>query len=181
MNCGQDQLFCYQCSYDRTTGNPLVEQTDEYFFRDVVSVATKSDTQQIQINAGLKGKEEVVKLTASESFVLTTSGGTAFEVFLFDPALLKLKSTKRGKWSRTEAENAIQTIRTMLRDKKRSPAPPPVQASLIPQPTPIARGSNPGPAGDSGTKLKKLKQLLDDGLIDQEEFKAQKQRLLDSL
>ena len=28
MHSGQHQLFCYQCSYDRTTGNRLAERTD---------------------------------------------------------------------------------------------------------------------------------------------------------
>lgn len=178
LNFGQDQLLCYQCSYDRTTGNPLAESTDEYFYRDVVSVSTKSETMQIQFSTGLKGKQESVQLKTAESFVLTTSGGTAIHVFLKDEALLQLKATKGGQLPSTHSEKTIQSIRRMLRDKKgsgASSAPPPAPAM------PVTRDNSPSSGGDQSAKLQKLKKMLDDGLIDQEEFQAEKKKVLASL
>lgn len=174
LNFGQDQLVCYQCSYDRTTGNVLAESTDEYFYRDVVSVSTKSETMAVSFSTGLKGKQESVQLKTAESFVLTTSGGTAIRVFLRDEALLQLKATRGGQLKSTDAEKTIQSIRRMLRDKKGSG---PTQ-SAPPAMPPAMPASNPTSGGD---KLQKLKKLLDDGLITPEEFQAEKQKVLGSL
>ena len=182
MNIGQDQLFCYQCCYDRTTGNSLIEETDEYFYRDVVSVATKNMTRQATIRAGRKGKEEIVVLTNSENFQLTTSGGTAFSVFLYDRALLELRATRGGQLPRSAANKAIQAIRSMLRDKKGSGSSPSVPMPSMPQLVPASLVNNSGNGEDATrTKLTKLKRLLDDGLITQEDFQAQKRSLLENM
>ena len=118
LNFGQNQLCSYQCAYDRFTGKRLQETTDEYFYKDVVSVSTKTDTTLRHINVvGKKGTEPVV-LKESEMFRLTTSGGTSVEVFIQDQALLKLNSTRGGQLPTSQAENAVMTVRRMLRDKK---------------------------------------------------------------
>lgn len=114
LNFGQHQLVGYQASYDRFTGNALQESTDEYFYKDVVSVSTKTDTTSRDVAVG---KEQVrIQLKSSEMFRLTTSGGTSIEVFLKDEALLQ--ATKGGSFSTTQAEQAVQSVRRMLRDKK---------------------------------------------------------------
>ena len=117
INLGEHQLVSYQSSYDRFTGNSLQEETDEYFYKDVVSVATKTDTTSRDV---MVGKEEVcVQLKNSEMFRLTTSGGTSIEVFLRDEALLKeVKQAKGGSLPTTQAEQAVKSVRRMLRDKK---------------------------------------------------------------
>ena len=117
INMGEHQLVSYQSSYDRFTGNALQEETDEYFYKDIVSVATKTDTTSRDVTVG---KEQVrVQLKNSEMFRLTTSGGTTIEVFLRDPALLQeVKQARGGNLPTTQAEKAVKSVRRMLRDKK---------------------------------------------------------------
>jgi hypothetical protein len=117
LNFGQNQLLGYQCAYDRFTGNCLQETTDEYFYKDVVSVSTKTDTTSKDVVVGKKQVERV-QLKNSEMFRLTTSGGTSIEVFIKDEGLLGLKSAKGGQLPTSQAEKAVATVRRMLRDKK---------------------------------------------------------------
>lgn len=107
----QNQLLGYSCVLDRTSGKALNESTDEYFYRDVVSVATKTESKTKNI-AGLG----TVQMNAAESFTLTTSGGTSLSVLLRDAELIKRMGG--GEIPTTRAEKAIQTVRKMLRDKK---------------------------------------------------------------
>lgn len=172
-------MFCYQCCYDRIKGEALLEDTDEYFYRDVVSVATKTNTKQFDVDVTLKGNKEKVTLRTSETFVLTTSGGTAFSVFLQDPALLNLKLTKDGQLDTSQAEKAIQAIRKMLREKKSGGAS--VASAPAPAPLPPAHVRNPRSGDDHTAKLRKLKELLTEGLIDQAEFDAEKKKILAGL
>ena len=108
----QNQLVGYTCTLDRTTGNTLNENTDEYFYRDVVSVATKTESKTVQI----QGISSSVQMNAAESFTLTTSGGTSLSVVLRDPTLIEKMGG--GEIPNTRAEKAIQTVRKMLREKK---------------------------------------------------------------
>jgi len=117
LNFGANQLVSYQCAYDRFTGNCLQETTDEYFYKDVVSVSTKTDTTSKDVTVGKK-KVERIQLKNSEMFRLTTSGGTSVEVFIQDEGLLGLKSAKGGRMPTSQAEKAVATVRRMLRDKK---------------------------------------------------------------
>ena len=108
----QNQLVAYSCAYDSTTGKPLNESTEEYFYRDVVAVSTK--TTSVGLNLG---KElGMVQATAAEEFTLTTSGGTSISVVLKDASLVQKMGG--GDLPTTRAENAVQSIRRMLRDKK---------------------------------------------------------------
>jgi hypothetical protein len=111
----ENQLLSYSCALDRTTGNALNESTDEYFYRDVVSVATKTESKTVNI-PGIKGP---VQMQAAETFTLTTSGGTSLSVLLRDPTLVNKMGG--GEIPTTRAEKAIQSVRTMLRGKKGTP------------------------------------------------------------
>ena len=86
--------------------------------------------------------------------------------------ILKLKSAKGGKLPKTESEKAIQAVRAMVRDKKSTSA----QTAALSQ-----TASNPSAGGDQASKIQKLKKLLDDGLITQEEFQAEKTKALANL
>ncbi len=100
INFTPHQLVAYQCAVDLTTGNALSESTDEYFYRDVVSVATQSKTMTWD-KASLAAKAlsatplaslmvgGKLQFNAAETFVLTTSGGTSIEVLLRDPKLIE--------------------------------------------------------------------------------------------
>ena len=123
LNFTQNQLIIYSSVLDLTTGNALNESTEEYFYRDVVSVSTKtkSMTKQLSgtgaVKGGLKGP---LQLNAAETFELTTSGGTSVEIVLRDPTLIEKMGG--GDIPTTRAEKAIQTVRKMLREKKGAPA-----------------------------------------------------------
>ena len=117
INFTQNQLLAYSCVYDFTTGKALNESTDEYFYKDVVSVATKSESRSVTFKSGQSTK--TIQLDAAETFVLTTSGGTSISVLLSDPKLIEqMVGKKGGEIPTTRAEKAIQTIRKMLREKK---------------------------------------------------------------
>ncbi len=107
----QNQIISYQCCLDLTTGNYLNESTDEYFYKDVVSVATKTESKSISSE-----KFGTIQLNAAETFALTTAGGTSIEVILKDPKLIDMMGG--GDIPTTEAERAIQVVRKMLREKK---------------------------------------------------------------
>jgi hypothetical protein len=117
INFGADQLLCYQCCYDRTSGAFLMETTEEYFYQDVVSVATASDSTVKEIEVG--ANKEKVQSKSRETFRLTTSGGTSITVVLRDDGLIQMNDLKGGNMPTTQAEKAIQSVRRMLRDKKR--------------------------------------------------------------
>lgn len=113
INFTQNQLLVYRCALDLISGNPVNEATDEYFYRDVVSVQTSSET----VSVSLPGKQfQGLQLNAAETFKLTTSGGTSVSMALRDPSLIQKMGG--GEIPTTTAERAIQTIRKMLREKK---------------------------------------------------------------
>jgi len=111
VNFTQHQLIAYNCVFDLLTGATLNESTDEYFYKDVVSVSTKTESRTVNIKS--IGK---IQLNSLETFTLTTSGGTSLSVYLSDPRLAaKLGG---GEFSKSRAEKAIQVIRNVLREKK---------------------------------------------------------------
>jgi len=127
INFTPHQLVAYQCALDLTTGNPLSESTDEYFYRDVVSVSTQSKTQtwdKAEIGANALSLRQLaplmtagkLQLNAAETFFLTTSGGTSIQVVLRDPKLIE--SVGGGSIPTDMADKAVQTVRKMLREKK---------------------------------------------------------------
>lgn len=88
-----NEVHCYTYSYS-TTEEKKTESTDVYFYKDIVSVSTASDT--------IKYPEET-KETEYEYFKLTTTGGTALSVTLRD---------KDG------AQESINNMRKLLKQKK---------------------------------------------------------------
>lgn len=110
VNFGKDHMFIYRCVLNFMTGAVMGERTDEYFYKDVVSVATS----QIKYEFTFANRKYI--LPNAEAFSLTTSGATSVEVILRDPTLLNLLGG--GILPTERAENAVQVIRTILRDKK---------------------------------------------------------------
>jgi hypothetical protein len=111
INFAQNQLLAYACVFDFTTGNTLNESTDEYFYKDVVSVSTKSESKLVRIP-----RKGTIHLNAAETFTLTTTGGTSASVLLRDPKLIEKMGG--GEIPTTRAEKAILAMRKMLREKK---------------------------------------------------------------
>jgi len=123
----QHQLVGYQCALDLYTGHPLSESSDEYFYRDIVAVTTKTESETFnltkkEIKAFKKTfleklvKNDTLHFKMAEKFVLTTSGGTALEVVLSDPNLEELAGG--GTLPTDRADAAIRSVRKMLREKK---------------------------------------------------------------
>lgn len=112
LNFTENQIIVYKCFLDLSTGNSLNESTDEYFYKDVVSVSTKSESKTINLGVKLG----TFQTNEAEMFSLTTSGGTSISVLLRDRSLItKLGG---GEMPTNKAEQAIQVVRKMLRDKK---------------------------------------------------------------
>jgi hypothetical protein len=102
----ENQLVTYNSAIDIMTGNSLNETTDEYFYKDVVSVSTETSSATF---IDPKNKNSVQQLHTAEFFKLTTSGGTSIKVFIKDPKLIEMmgNSALPG----TDAEKAVQSIR----------------------------------------------------------------------
>lgn len=105
LNFTQHQLVAYECVVDVTTGNTVNEKTDEYFYKDVVSVSTSTEDGQIGD----------MKISSGEYFKLTTSGGTSIRVFLSAP---EVAAKFHGQMPSNDSERCIQMVRKMLREKK---------------------------------------------------------------
>lgn len=112
LNFTQNQLLIYRCVFNFTTGKISDEKTEEYFYKDVVSISTRVERGE-KINTKKFG---VIKLNAAKMLTLNTSGSTSFAVLLYDPMLVK--KLGGGKIPTIQAERAIQVVRKMLRDKK---------------------------------------------------------------
>lgn len=99
------------------SGKNLNTNTDEYFYKDVVSISTKTIFRTYKIEDKKLAKElggKNIELNEAETFSLTTSGGTSVEIILRDPKLTKLM----GEIPTIQSEKTIQSVRKMLRDKK---------------------------------------------------------------
>jgi hypothetical protein len=128
INFAEHQLVLYQCALDLTTGKPLNECVGEYFYQDVVSVATESrsltltaaelDQRVMARWPGIKSAmvDGCLQLNRAEVFVLTTSGATSVRVVLRDPVLIASLGT--DSLATEPADPAVQAVRQMLREKK---------------------------------------------------------------
>lgn len=135
VNFTQKQLLIYNCVYDFIDGKLLNESTDEYFFKDVVSVSTKLESMSITIPESvyklldlhswelgnfLRGRAtsgtNTIQLNNVETFTLTTTGGTSISIVLRDPDLTKIMGG--GEIPTTRAEKAVQVIRKMILEYK---------------------------------------------------------------
>jgi hypothetical protein len=129
INFTQHQLVIYQCALDLTTGKALNEAVDEYFYQDIVSVTTQSQSwtftkedlghPMLARCPGIKKSLDAdgkLQLNSAETFVLTTSGATSVRVVLKDPILIE--SLGGGEIPTERADQAVQAVRKMLRDRK---------------------------------------------------------------
>lgn len=90
-----NEVHCFTYKFG-TAKNEKSEQTDVYFYRDVVSVSTKSE-----------GVTYDKKQYDYQTFVLTTAGGTQLTVSLKDPG---------------NAQRSINAMRSLLKAKKQQQA-----------------------------------------------------------
>lgn len=91
----ENEVHCYTYNFD-TISQKHTEATDVYFYKDIVSVSTASDT--------VKVKEKNLEYDVEyEYFKLTTAGGTALSVSLRDTG---------------NAQRSINAMRALLKTKK---------------------------------------------------------------
>lgn len=121
----ENQVYSYTCVVDLLTGNHFVETTDEYFYRDVVSVATKSERIRLEPNnkallggrslfGGAKKTDNSLERDV-ESFTLTTSGGTSIHAYIRDNTVM---NEQKGNMDVSDTEEKIKAMRNLLREKK---------------------------------------------------------------
>jgi len=123
LNFTPNQLLSYYVVLDLTTGKASNVNTDEYFYKDVVSVSTKTESKIFNTSGKIlnmirdkKKKDTPYTTNSAEYFTLTTSGGTAISLLVKDETLIK--KLNKGTISMDRTEKAVQNVRKMIRDKK---------------------------------------------------------------
>ncbi|NOQ23048.1 MAG: hypothetical protein GQ565_10440 [Candidatus Aegiribacteria sp.] len=99
-------ISVYRCPYNWVRNVSVNEKTEEYYYQDINTVTTDSESSAYTLFEG--------KLESSRTFKVTVSSGDSLKVLIDDPQLKTMNSeelTSRG-------DKAVQTIRRMLRDKK---------------------------------------------------------------
>jgi hypothetical protein len=102
-------LGLYACDFNFLKNVPLNESTDEYHYNDIASVATREISTSYKLPSGKS-------LVHAQAFLLSIVSGDKVEVTI---GAEKLQQLTGGTILTTDAESAIQVIRSMLREKKR--------------------------------------------------------------
>jgi hypothetical protein len=100
----ENYLCSYKCNYNWLKNTYINESTNEFFYKDVVSVKTDTVSSAITLKDGQQ-------LVQSEAFQLKLMGDEV--TVITNDASLKTSYAMTSK-----AEKAVQSIRVMLRDKK---------------------------------------------------------------
>jgi hypothetical protein len=106
-------LAAYKCTLDMAHGTQTEESTQEYHYKDVVSVATQtggSDIFAVLLNGEHKS------IASYQKFQLAVASGDRIEVAIAFPQLSDI--IKDGKLADTGADEAIRVIRSRLREMK---------------------------------------------------------------
>lgn len=93
-----NEVYCYTYKFKTTVGEKT-EDTDVYFYKDIVSVSTSSETIKLKNSMG----QEYGKQFSCEYFKLTTSGGTSLTVSCTD---------------KEKTQTSINSMRKLLKLKK---------------------------------------------------------------
>ncbi|HYK22008.1 MAG TPA: hypothetical protein VEV42_14810 [Pyrinomonadaceae bacterium] len=101
-------LSVYSCDFNSLKNRILNEETEEYYYRDIVSVSTAELSSDHKLPGGKS-------LAQARAFRISVVSGEGLEVIISLPTLSKRTG---GTIPTSDAENAVRMIRTMLRDKK---------------------------------------------------------------
>jgi hypothetical protein len=101
-------MAAYACDFNFIKNVTLNESTQEYHYKDVVSVSTQEDSTSYTLPNG-------VSMVNSQAFKLSVASGENIKVVI---SAAKLSEITGGQIPTTSAEKAVQVIRTMLREKK---------------------------------------------------------------
>ena len=122
LNYTQNQVVTYRCDLDLDTGKYLSPVTEEYFYKDIVSVKTKTEEIEAVVKEPRKfiffgGKKKKVKVN-EEYFCLNNSGGDSLSINIGSEKITKELGEDTILPSKETAEKALNNIRRMLREKK---------------------------------------------------------------
>jgi hypothetical protein len=106
----ENLLGAYSCDYNFIKNEPLNEETDEYHYRDIVTVSTKEIASPYTLSNG-----KTVK--SVEAFRVSVTNGEAIEVIINANNLNEMIGSE--KIPEYGAQKAVRTIKAMLRDKKK--------------------------------------------------------------
>jgi len=106
-----EQVFKYNCRRSLVKSDEISESTDEYFYRDIVTVSTeteskefKSGTKKVPLGNNQFREEDVMDKLSFETFVMATTGGTRISC-----AVRTVDDT---------LQRSINAMRQLLREKK---------------------------------------------------------------
>lgn len=102
-------LAAYACDFNFLKNVRLNEDTDEYHYRDIASVSTHEISTSYKLPNGKS-------LVHAQAFRLSVVSGESIQVTI---GAEKLEELTGGTIPTTDAEKAVQVIRTMLREKKK--------------------------------------------------------------
>jgi len=128
-NFTRHALVAYQCTFDPTTKASMNECTFEYFYNEIVSFETISESSS-SIEFDLKAKiikraphyknvintGKVIQKDQVQKFILTTSGSSSLSVTLTENFLKE--ASNGGKFSQSNTHKSISEVRKTIRDKK---------------------------------------------------------------
>ncbi|WP_394747115.1 hypothetical protein [Spongiimicrobium salis] len=128
-NFTDHSLIAYQCTFDPRTNNALNEGTFEYFYNEIVSFETFSESgtvtdynwrdkivNSIPLLDSLIRTGKIHQYDYTQKFKLTTTGGTSISVILKEGVLKEVSDG--GEFSLTEALKSISIVRRIIREKK---------------------------------------------------------------
>ncbi|MEM9299205.1 MAG: hypothetical protein AAGA64_12560 [Bacteroidota bacterium] len=126
---GHHSILAYQCTFDPTTENCLNEQTFEFFYNEIVSFETRTESgSALSLNKTERVLKKVpvvnsifklgkkIQFDKRLQFILTTSGGTRLAVALTDNVIRQ--QTDGGKFSLEASMRSVDVVRRTIRDKK---------------------------------------------------------------
>lgn len=108
-----NHLAAYSCRLDMSTGLETKESTQEYHYKDVISVATQVDNSRL-FKVIVDGEDK--PLAEYQKFALSVASSERIEVVIAFPQFGDI--IKNARLAPTGAENAVKVIRAMLREKK---------------------------------------------------------------
>lgn len=122
LNYTQNQVVTYRCDLDLDKGKFLSPATEEFFYKDIVSVKTKTEEGEAIVKEPRKfiffgGKKKKVKGN-NEKFCLNNSGGDSLSIDITSFAITEELGEDIIMPSKETAEKALNNIRRMLREKK---------------------------------------------------------------
>jgi hypothetical protein len=104
----EHKLSAFQCDYNFMKGVPLNESDEEFYYQDIVAVATRDDSTNYTLPNGTVMKH-------AQIFKLSVSSGDSITTILSSPEILKYTG---GSLPDTGLDDAVKVLRKVLSEKK---------------------------------------------------------------